>query len=72
MNTSTELSEDRTIMANERTFSSWTGGGMGAIGLALAFALLFLGPLVAWGAVVATIAMWSVVKFGTFMLPEKS
>ncbi|WP_371156971.1 TRAP transporter permease [Jannaschia sp. 2305UL9-9] len=42
------------------------------IGLALAFALLFTGPLVAWGAVVATIAMWSVVKFGSFMLPEKS
>ena len=41
MSTSNELSEDRTIMANERTFSSWTGGGMGAIGLALAFKAVF-------------------------------
>ena len=41
MSTSNEMSEDRTIMANERTFSSWTGGGMGAIGLALAFKAVF-------------------------------
>lgn len=41
MSTSNELSEDRTIMANERTFSSWTGAGMGAIGLALAFKAVF-------------------------------
>ena len=41
MSKSNELSEDRTIMANERTFSSWTGGGMGAIGLALAFKAVF-------------------------------
>jgi len=43
MSTSNELSEDRTTMANERTFSSWTGAGMGAIGLALAFKAVF-GP----------------------------
>ncbi len=35
------MSEDRTIMANERTFSSWSGAGMGAIGLALAFMAVF-------------------------------
>ncbi|MEL6959940.1 MAG: DUF202 domain-containing protein [Pseudomonadota bacterium] len=37
----TDWAEDRTIMANERTFASWLGGGMGAIGLALAFKAVF-------------------------------
>lgn len=37
----TDWAEDRTIMANERTFASWTGGGMGAIGLSLAFKAVF-------------------------------
>jgi len=42
------------------------------IGVAVAFALLFFGPLVSWIAVVATIALWSTVRFGSFMIPEKS
>ncbi|MGB1214540.1 MAG: TRAP transporter permease [Pikeienuella sp.] len=42
------------------------------IGLCLAFALLFFGPFVAWVAVAATAALWSVVRFGNFMTPEKS
>jgi len=37
----TDWAEDRTIMANERTFSSWIGSGLGAIGLALAFKAVF-------------------------------
>ncbi len=37
----TDWAEDRTIMANERTFASWTGAGMGAIGLALGFKAIF-------------------------------
>ncbi len=42
------------------------------IGLALAFALLFFGPLVSWIAVAATLALWSAVLFGNFLTPEKS
>ncbi len=37
----TRWSEDRTIMANERTFSSWMGGGMGALGVALGLKAVF-------------------------------
>ncbi len=42
------------------------------IGLALAAALLFFGPFVSWIAVAATLALWSVVRFGNFLLPENS
>ncbi len=31
----TKWAEDRTIMANERIFSSWMGTGLGAIGVAI-------------------------------------
>ncbi|UYV37550.1 DUF202 domain-containing protein [Rhodobacteraceae bacterium D3-12] len=37
----TEWSEDRTIMANERTFASWAGAGMGAIGVAIGLQAVF-------------------------------
>lgn len=42
------------------------------IGLALAVALLFFEPIVSWIAVAATIALWSTVRFGNFMIPKKS
>lgn len=31
------MAEDRTSMANERTFSSWMGTGLGAIGMKAVF-----------------------------------
>ncbi|RMF37919.1 MAG: DUF202 domain-containing protein [Alphaproteobacteria bacterium] len=37
----TRWSEDRTIMANERTFSSWIGSGLGCIGVALGMKAVF-------------------------------
>lgn len=37
----TDLAEDRTILANERTFASWLRTGLGAIGIGLAFNALF-------------------------------
>lgn len=37
----TDWAEDRTIMANERTFSSWMGTGMGAIGVAIGLKAVF-------------------------------
>ena len=37
----TNWAEDRTIMANERTFSSWMGTGLGAIGVAIGFHAVF-------------------------------
>lgn len=37
----TEWAEDRTIMANERTFSSWMGTGLGCIGVAIGMQAVF-------------------------------
>lgn len=37
----TDWSEDRTLMANERTFSSWVGTGLGTIGVALGLKAVF-------------------------------
>lgn len=37
----TELAEDRTILANERTFAGWLRTGLAAIGIGLAFHVLF-------------------------------
>lgn len=42
------------------------------VGIALASALLFFGPMVSWIAVGATIVLLSIVRFGNFMIPEKS
>ena len=37
----TEWAEDRTILANERTFSSWMGMGLGAVGIAIGLKAVF-------------------------------
>ena len=37
----TDMAEDRTSMANERTFSSWMGMGLGAIGVAIGMKAVF-------------------------------
>lgn len=37
----TELAEDRTILANERTFAGWLRTGFAAVGIGLAFHVLF-------------------------------
>lgn len=37
----TKWAEDRTAMANERTFSSWMGTGLGAIGVAIGMKAVF-------------------------------
>lgn len=37
----TDWAEDRTIMANERTFNSWMGLGLGAVGVAIALKAVF-------------------------------
>ncbi|SFL50517.1 YidH family protein [Shimia aestuarii] len=39
--TRTRWAEDRTIMANERTFSSWMGTGLGAVGVAIGLKAVF-------------------------------
>ena len=40
-NSRTKWAEDRTIMANERTFSSWMGTGLGAVGIAIGLRAVF-------------------------------
>ena len=37
----TDFAEDRTVLANERTFGSWMRTGFGAIGIGLGFHALF-------------------------------
>ncbi len=37
----TKWAEDRTLMANERTFSSWMGTGLGAVGVAIGLKAVF-------------------------------
>lgn len=37
----TRWAEDRTIMANERTFSSWMGTGLGSVGIAIGLKAVF-------------------------------
>lgn len=62
-----DLAEDRTAMANERTFSSWMGTGLGAIGVALGMKAVFGAFDPTWAAkavatvflVVAIIIFWS-------------
>ena len=39
--TRTHWAEDRTILANERTFSSWMGLGLGAVGVAIGLKAVF-------------------------------
>lgn len=38
---STELSEDRTLLSNERTFSSWMGTGLACVGVAIGLHAVF-------------------------------
>jgi len=35
------MAEDRTVLANERTFASWFRTGLGAVGIGLGFQALF-------------------------------
>lgn len=44
----TDLSEDRTVLANERTFAGWLRTGFAAVGIALAFNALFVRLEPAW------------------------
>ncbi len=37
----TDWAEDRTIMANERTFNSWMGFGLGSVGVAIGLKAVF-------------------------------
>ena len=37
----TKWAEDRTVLANERTFNSWMGTGLGAIGVAIGLKAVF-------------------------------
>ncbi|MEL6451701.1 MAG: DUF202 domain-containing protein [Pseudomonadota bacterium] len=37
----TKWAEDRTVLAAERTFASWVGTGLGAVGIAIALKAVF-------------------------------
>jgi putative membrane protein len=37
----TQWAEDRTLMANERSFSSWSGTGLGSLGMGIAVQAIF-------------------------------
>lgn len=44
----TDFAEDRTVLANERTFASWFRTGFAAVGIGLGFQALFLRMEPAW------------------------
>lgn len=44
----TDLAEDRTILANERTFASWFRTGFAAVGIGLGFQALFVRMEPSW------------------------
>ena len=63
----TNWSEDRTLMANERTYSSWMGTGLGAIGVAIGMKAVFGAFEPTWAAkavasmflLIAIVIFWS-------------
>ena len=63
----TDWAEDRTIMANERTFSSWMGSGLGSVGVAIGLKAVFGAFEPTWAAkmvaslflLIAIIIYWS-------------
>lgn len=64
--TRTKWAEDRTILANERTFSSWMGMGLGAVGVAIGLKAVFGATDPTWVAklaatsflVIAVVVFW--------------
>jgi putative membrane protein len=44
----TDLSEDRTVLANERTFASWFRTGFASVGIGLGFQALFVRMEPSW------------------------
>ena len=64
--TRTKWAEDRTILANERTFSSWMGMGLGAVGVAIGLKAVFGATEPTWVAklaatsflVIAVVVFW--------------
>lgn len=62
-----DWAEDRTILANERTFSAWMGAGMGAVGVAIGLKAVFGAIEPTWAGkmvasmflVIAIIIFWS-------------
>ena len=46
----TDWAEDRTILANERTYSAWMGMGLGAVGIAIGLKAVFGATDPTWAA----------------------
>ena len=44
----TDMAEDRTVLANERTFAGWMRTGFAAVGIGLAFQVLFQSMQPTW------------------------
>lgn len=69
-NTRTKWAEDRTILANERTFSAWMGTGLGAVGIAIGLKAVFGATDPTWVAkVVATIFL--AVAIGIYWMAQR-
>ena len=61
-NKRTRWSEDRTLMANERTFNSWMGTGLGCVGVAIGMKAVFGAFEPTWAAkAVASIFLFTAV-----------
>lgn len=78
--TRTKWAEDRTVLANERTFASWMGTGLGAVAIAIGLKAVFGATDPTWVAklvasmflVVAIIIYWMAQRQATKTLERIS
>lgn len=69
-NTRTKWAEDRTILANERTFSAWMGTGLGAVGIAIGLKAVFGATDPTWVAK-AVATMFLAVAIGIYWMAQR-
>lgn len=68
--TRTDWAEDRTVLANERTFASWMGMGLGAVGIAIGLKAVFGATDPTWVAK-AVASIFLVVAIGVFWMARR-
>ena len=66
----TKWAEDRTILANERTFSAWMGTGLGAVGIAIGLKAVFGATDPTWVAKVVA-SLFLAVAIGIYWMAQR-
>jgi putative membrane protein len=68
--TRTKWAEDRTVLANERTFSSWMGTGLGSVAIAIGLKAVFGATDPTWVAKLAA-SLFLVVAITIYWMAQK-